>query len=109
MKCSNWQIDNPEGVKFCGECGRPLLIETTCLQCGRKNPLGKKIYHNCSRSFIAKNIQTVDLPLSLLSQTEAKIHLKVNSSEIEKETIQSEPQQSSKDSLILKFSINKQL
>jgi hypothetical protein len=36
MKCPKCQADNPEGVKFCGECGQPFLVELTCSNCGHK-------------------------------------------------------------------------
>jgi hypothetical protein len=58
MKCLNCQTDNPEGVKFCGECGRPLSTEVACPQCGRKNPQGTKFCHGCGQSLKADGIQT---------------------------------------------------
>jgi len=44
MKCSNCGSENPEGKKFCGDCGRELSgdvkvakgePERTCSSCGR--------------------------------------------------------------------------
>ncbi|MEJ2588793.1 MAG: zinc ribbon domain-containing protein, partial [Deltaproteobacteria bacterium] len=32
MKCSKCQFENPEGMKFCGECGARL--EEICPGCG---------------------------------------------------------------------------
>ena len=37
MKCPKCQTENPEGVKFCGECGQSLHLELTCPQCGHTN------------------------------------------------------------------------
>jgi class 3 adenylate cyclase/predicted ATPase len=36
MRCPRCGFDNPEGMKFCGECGAPLNIR--CPQCGGDNP-----------------------------------------------------------------------
>jgi tetratricopeptide (TPR) repeat protein len=49
MKCPNCQADNPDGVKFCGECGQSLSTELTCPQCGYKNPQGVKFCHECGQ------------------------------------------------------------
>jgi serine/threonine protein kinase/tetratricopeptide (TPR) repeat protein len=47
MKCPHCQADNPEGVKFCGECGKSLQDELVCPQCGHANPSGVKFCHEC--------------------------------------------------------------
>jgi tetratricopeptide (TPR) repeat protein len=47
MKCPKCQTENPEGVKFCGECGQSLSMELTCPQCGHKNPQGIKFCYEC--------------------------------------------------------------
>ena len=49
MKCPKCQADDPEGVKFCGECGQPFLVELTCSNCGHKNPAGVKFCHECGQ------------------------------------------------------------
>ena len=36
MKCSRCQFENPDGMKFCGECGSKL--ETICPGCSFPNP-----------------------------------------------------------------------
>jgi len=36
MKCTKCQFENPEGIKFCGECGAKL--ENICPQCSFSNP-----------------------------------------------------------------------
>lgn len=47
MKCESCGMSNPEGMKFCGVCGRPLMVppvvpadgrSRNCVQCGR--PIG---------------------------------------------------------------------
>ena len=45
MKCPKCNIDNPEGLKFCGECGSKL--ERKCPHCGFSNPLGFKFCGDC--------------------------------------------------------------
>ena len=36
MKCPKCQFENPEGLKFCGECGAKL--DRVCPKCGSSNP-----------------------------------------------------------------------
>ncbi|MEE8481207.1 MAG: zinc ribbon domain-containing protein, partial [Desulfobacterales bacterium] len=36
MQCPKCQFDNPEGIKFCGECG--FKLELLCPQCDFANP-----------------------------------------------------------------------
>jgi adenylate cyclase len=36
MQCPGCGFDNPEGMKFCGECATPL--KNLCPQCGFENP-----------------------------------------------------------------------
>jgi len=52
MKCPHCQAENPESVKFCGECGRSLSIELICPQCGHKNPLNVKFCHECGHALV---------------------------------------------------------
>jgi class 3 adenylate cyclase/tetratricopeptide (TPR) repeat protein len=47
MKCPKCQFDNPEGAKFCNECGNPL--EITCPKCGKANPPGSKFCNGCGQ------------------------------------------------------------
>jgi Double zinc ribbon/Adenylate and Guanylate cyclase catalytic domain len=45
MKCPKCQNDNPEGLKFCGECGAKL--ERICPNCNFANPSGFKFCGEC--------------------------------------------------------------
>jgi Holliday junction resolvase-like predicted endonuclease len=47
MKCPDCQADNPDGVKFCGQCGQLLHAELTCPSCSHRNPGDVKFCHNC--------------------------------------------------------------
>src|SRR5229473_3055884 len=45
MRCASCGSDNPEGTKFCGECGVP--IQTRCPQCGFENLPSTKFCREC--------------------------------------------------------------
>jgi len=45
MKCPNCQHENPEGAKFCNECGSKLQL--ACPECGKVNPTGSKFCNEC--------------------------------------------------------------
>ena len=49
MQCSACGQDNPEGMKFCGECGAPFKHQ--CLQCGFENPPRFKFCGECGAPF----------------------------------------------------------
>ena len=45
MKCPKCQFENPDGMKFCGECGSKL--EKICPNCQFSNPVKFKFCGNC--------------------------------------------------------------
>src|SRR5262249_5643926 len=45
MHCANCGFDNPDGMKFCGECGHAL--QNLCAQCGFENPSRFKFCGAC--------------------------------------------------------------
>jgi class 3 adenylate cyclase/tetratricopeptide (TPR) repeat protein len=45
MKCPECQFENPEGAKFCNQCGKK--IELTCQECGNLNPPGSRFCNEC--------------------------------------------------------------
>jgi class 3 adenylate cyclase len=47
MKCPKCQYENPEGIKFCGECGTKL--ERTCPNCRFTNPPQFKFCGECGQ------------------------------------------------------------
>jgi len=58
MRCASCGFENPERMKFCGECATPL--KRRCPQCGLENPSGFKFCGECAtplteRSSLAKS------------------------------------------------------
>jgi adenylate cyclase len=45
MHCPSCGFENPEGMKFCGECSTPLTGR--CLRCGFENPPRFKFCGDC--------------------------------------------------------------
>ncbi len=50
MKCLECQFDNPEDVKFCGECGTKL--ERICPECNSSNPPQFKFCGECGHNLM---------------------------------------------------------
>jgi len=50
MKCPGCQFENPEGAKFCNQCGKK--IELTCQECGKVNPPGSGFCNECGHNLI---------------------------------------------------------
>src|SRR5437870_3893694 len=46
MQCPSCGFENPEGMKFCGECATPL--KSRCSHCGFENPPGFKFCGECA-------------------------------------------------------------
>ena len=51
MQCAGCGFENPEGTKFCGECGRSLT--NRCPRCGAENPPPFKFCGGCGTSLSA--------------------------------------------------------
>ena len=54
MQCPQCQVENPAGMKFCGQCATPLL--SLCPSCGASNPPEHKFCGQCATP-IAKAAQ----------------------------------------------------
>ncbi|MBI3245593.1 MAG: AAA family ATPase [Deltaproteobacteria bacterium] len=52
MHCASCQSDNPEGAKFCIECGTPL--KPRCAQCGNENLARAKFCSECGTALSGK-------------------------------------------------------
>ena len=59
MKCNNCGSENPEGQKFCGDCGKEMAVATTpaadddsmrkCSSCGRTLTMETNVCPYCGR------------------------------------------------------------
>ncbi|MGZ6201502.1 MAG: AAA family ATPase [Thermodesulfobacteriota bacterium] len=54
MKCLKCQTENPENLKFCGECGAKL--EKVCPRCNSANPPQFKFCGECGQKLEAKEV-----------------------------------------------------
>ena len=45
MECPVCKTENPEGAKFCLNCGAKLIL--TCAECGTELPVNAKFCHEC--------------------------------------------------------------
>ena len=59
MRCPGCNFDNPEDMKFCGNCGVPLC--NICPNCGSKNPVQFKFCGNCGVPLTSPQISS-ELP-----------------------------------------------
>jgi class 3 adenylate cyclase len=62
MLCPNCQFENPEGIKFCGECGAKL--EILCPSCNSSNPPNFKFCGECGHSLIEVAQETTPIKFS---------------------------------------------
>ena len=53
MQCPKCQFENPEGLKFCVECGKK--IELICPECGFPNSPKFKFCGDCGHNFIVSS------------------------------------------------------
>ena len=66
MKCTKCGFENPEGMKFCGECG--VRLENLCPICGFDNPPGFKFCGGCGASLIEATSTPINYTPSHLAQ-----------------------------------------
>lgn len=52
--CPHCGAKNPAGQKFCGECGKTMVIGITCPNCGKVNPVGQKFCGDCGAKLSKK-------------------------------------------------------
>ncbi len=53
MRCSKCGSENPDGKRFCGDCG--TLLGKGCQKCGADNPPGKRFCGDCGAPLWANN------------------------------------------------------
>ena len=51
MKCAQCGAEGPAGMKFCGQCGAPLV--STCPSCGADNPPEHKFCGHCGSPLVS--------------------------------------------------------
>ncbi len=66
MKCPQCQFDNPEGMKFCGQCGAKLA--QLCRQCGTESSAGFKFCGECGSSLGSPGIEPGVVPADETAQ-----------------------------------------
>src|SRR5713226_7219860 len=52
LYCPSCNFENPEGMKFCGQCAAPL--KTGCAKCGFENPPSFKFCGQCGSALTTK-------------------------------------------------------
>ena len=52
MKCAQCGAEGPAGMKFCGQCGAPLVL--TCPSCGADNPPEHKFCGHCGSPLVSR-------------------------------------------------------
>lgn len=52
--CPNCGVSNPEGQKFCGGCGKPMMVGVQCPSCGKINPVGQAFCGDCGTKLVKK-------------------------------------------------------
>ncbi|HJY81269.1 MAG TPA: adenylate/guanylate cyclase domain-containing protein [Candidatus Binatia bacterium] len=67
MRCPSCGFASPEGKKFCGECGTPLLRR--CPSCGADNPPQFKFCGECGTALVASSQFSVASPRSPINYT----------------------------------------
>lgn len=80
MKCSKCQFENPDGMKYCGQCGSKMAA--TCLKCGFSNPPGFKFCGECGQELSKANKTRVsDQPEQIPPEQDAGAEYAVSVSE----------------------------
>ena len=52
--CPHCNAQNPAGQKFCGECGKPIVVGNVCPTCGKVNATGQKFCGDCGTRLAKK-------------------------------------------------------
>jgi hypothetical protein len=79
MKCKECQFHNPEGVKFCGACGRSMAKDKkTATSCKRPAPF-KKSYgiNTCYYALVPNHIDLMECYLHMENYDSASTAIKV--------------------------------
>jgi len=69
MKCPECQHENPQGVKFCGECGSRL--SAVCTECGAANTPDRKFCGECGAQLRRDSLPRKFTP----SKSSSQVHI----------------------------------
>jgi membrane protease subunit (stomatin/prohibitin family) len=50
--CPHCGVANPEGQKFCGSCGKPMVVGVQCPKCRKVNPVGQAFCGDCGTKLV---------------------------------------------------------
>ena len=70
MKCPKCQFKNPDGIKFCGDCGTKLDIP--CPHCNYPNPPQFKFCGECGKRLAAETVPTIEPQEDVASEAERR-------------------------------------
>src|SRR6516165_3277314 len=68
MLCAKCKTENPEGLKFCNECGAPF--KTPCASCGFENAPGAKF---CGQCGVALGAPAATVPGKKSDETQIRV------------------------------------
>ena len=71
MRCGRCGADNPDGKRFCGDCGAAFAL--CCPQCGAENPYDKKFCGDCGASLIQQPVAAEGAEASALVEATQSI------------------------------------
>ncbi len=74
MICPKCQTENPDGAKFCIECGQSLRLELVCPRCGHTNPKDSDFCEEYGHSLTEQRLKMAK-ELSQRSRTGVDMHL----------------------------------
>src|SRR5215468_9663470 len=70
MLCAKCKTENPDGLKFCNECGAPF--KTPCASCGFENAPAAKFCGQCGAGLdgaaVAKSVEVTPTPISITGE-----------------------------------------
>ncbi len=54
VTCPHCNAKNPNGQKFCGDCGKSIVVGIICPSCGKVNATGQKFCGDCGAKLLKK-------------------------------------------------------
>ena len=72
MSCPTCQQENPQGARYCRECGGSLRSELSCPRCGHPNLSGSNFCNDCGQSLLASAAQSSAPSPTLISSGAAQ-------------------------------------